>query len=339
MVDLSTTYLGLKLRNPIVASSSPLMQHVDNVKRMEDAGVAAVVLHSLFEEQIVRESFDLDHYLDYGSESFAEAVSYFPDLQTYNKGPEGYLEHLRKVKQAVRIPVIASLNGFSPGGWLRFAKEMQEAGADALELNMYYVAANPDQSCSEIEAMYLDLVNAVRAVVTIPIAIKLGSQFTALANFATRLADRGANGLVLFNRFYQPDFDLETLDVLPTLDLSHSYELRLRLQWVAMLHGRVNADLAITGGVHSGTDAIKALMAGAKVAMMTSALLHNGIDHLHTVLNEMQSWLDEKEYRSIAQLCGSMSYSSVDQPAAFERANYMKVLRAYRPVPQSAIDG
>lgn len=338
MLDLTTTYLGLSLANPLVASSSPFMQHLDNIKRMEEAGAAAVVLHSLFEEQIVLESFDLDHYLDYGAESFAEAVSYFPDLQTYNRGPEGYLEHLQKVKQAVRIPVIGSLNGFSPGGWLRYAKEMQEAGADALELNMYYVAANPEQSSSDIEALYLDLVRAVRAVVTIPIAIKLGSQFTALANFATRLVDQGANGLVLFNRFYQPDFDLESLDVLPTLDLSQSTELRLRLQWIAMLHGRVNADLAVTGGVHTGLDALKALMAGANVAMTTSALLHNGIGHLGVVLQEMRNWLEEKEYNSIAQLRGSMSYKSVEQPAAFERANYMKVLRSYKPIPQSAID-
>ncbi len=338
MPDLSTTYLGLSLKNPLVASSSPLMQHLDDLKWMEDAGVAAVVLNSLFEEQIVQESFDLDHFLDYGTESFAEAVTYFPDLKSYNRGPEGYLDHIRRAKLALSIPVIGSLNGFSPGGWLRYAKEIQDAGADALELNMYYVAANPDQSSAEVEAMYFDLVREVHACVEIPIAVKLGSQFTAFAHLAKELVQAGANAIVIFNRFYQPDLDLENLEVVPTLDLSRSYELRLRLQWVAMLYGRVNADLAVTGGVHTGLDALKAMMAGANVAMTTSALLRNGIEHSRFILNEMREWMEEHEYESVRQMRGSMSYQHVAQPAAFERANYMRVLRAYKPIPQSRIE-
>ncbi len=331
MPDLTTTYLGLKLKNPLVPSPSPLMQKLDNIKRMEDAGAAAVVLHSLFEEQIIRESENLDYYLDLGSESYAEALSYHPDLQKYNTGPDGYLEHIRKAKAAVSIPVIGSLNGVSNGGWVRYAKAIQEAGADALELNMYYVAASPTQDSVAVEKMYLDLVRAVKASVTIPVAVKVGPNFSAFANFAQCLDQLGVNGLVLFNRFYQPDFDLENLDVVPDLVLSTPTELLMRLRWVAILYGRVQANMAITGGVHTASDVLKSMMAGAKVAMMTSALLERGIEHLRSVLLDLSRWMEIHEYVSIAQMCGSMSQRAVAHPAAFERANYMKVLQSYEP--------
>ncbi len=331
MLDLTTTYLGLKLKNPLVPSSSPLMQKLDNIKRMEDAGAAAVVLHSLFEEQIARESHALDHYLNYGSESFAEAVSYFPEMIGYNRGAEGYLEHIARVKQSVSIPIIGSLNGFSTGGWLEYAREIQKAGADALELNVYYVAADPNQTSQDIEQMYLDLVREVVKSVTIPVAVKLPHFFTSFANIAQRVAWAGADGLVLFNRFYQPDFDLESLEVLPSLTLSHSNELRLRLQWVAMVYGRVDADIAVTGGVHTAEDVLKCMMAGANVAMMTSVLLERGIQYLKALRESVELWMLDHEYESIEQMRGSMSYKNVAQPAAYERANYMRVLQAYEP--------
>ncbi len=330
MIDLSTTYLGLQLRNPIVPSSSPLMQKVDNIKRMEDAGAAAVVLHSLFEEQITRESYALDHYLNLGAESHAEAMSYFPDLQSYNIGPNGYLEYIRKVKEAVAIPVIGSLNGVSTGGWVEYAKKIQEAGADALELNMYYMPAEPSQTSAQVEQMYLDLVRAIKANLRIPITVKLSLYFSAFSNMARRLAEAGANGLVLFNRFYQPDFDLETLEIAPNLELSTPDLLRVRLRWIALLYGRIQVDLAVTGGVHTANDVLKALMAGASITMMTSALLANGIDHLRTVLADLTRWMELHEYESVKQMKGSMSQRAVAQPAAFERANYMRVLQSYR---------
>ncbi|MCX7839926.1 MAG: dihydroorotate dehydrogenase-like protein [Anaerolineae bacterium] len=331
MVDLTTTYLGLKLKNPIVPSSSPLMQKVDTVKQLEDAGAAAVVLHSLFEEQIMKESELLDHYLNYGTEGYWEALSFFPDQKSYLIGADAYVEHIRKVKAAVKIPVIASLNGVSTGGWLKYAQRIQDAGADALELNMYYLAAEPQQTSRDIEEMYLELVRVLRASVRIPIAIKLGSEFTAFANFVKRLDEIGVNGIVLFNRFYQPDFNIEDLEVEPTLDLSQSYELRSRLRWVGILYGNVKADLAITGGVHTTTDVIKCMMAGARVAMMASALLQRGPAHIRTVLNEMVEWMEKHEYVSVQQMQGSMSQKSVAYPAAFERANYIKVLQSFRP--------
>ena len=329
MMDLSTTYLGLKLKNPIVPSSSPLMQKVDNIKRMEDAGAAAVVLHSLFEEQITQESEILDRSLEQGTYTYAESLTYFPDLQSYNIGPDGYLDHIRKVKAAVGIPVIASLNGASTGGWVKFAQKMQDAGADALELNTYYVAADANQNAAQIEAMYLDLVRTIKASVHIPVAVKLSAYFSAFSSFAKQLDGAGANALVLFNRFYQPDFDLENLEVVPNLDLSTSSELRMRLRWVAMLYGKVKADLAVTGGVHTTEDVLKSMMAGANIAMMTSALLHDGVDHIRGVLAGLTEWMDKHEYVSIKQMQGSMSQKSVANPAAFERANYMKVLRSY----------
>jgi len=328
-IDLSTTYLGLTLKNPLVASASPLTEDLGNVRRMEDAGAAAVVMHSLFEEQINLESQELDRYLSHGTESFAESLTYFPDLTDYNLGPDKYLEHLRRVKAAVGIPVIGSLNGVSTGGWIRYAKMMQEAGADALELNVYFIPTDPNLSSAQVEQMYLDLVRDVKATLKIPVAVKLGHSFTAMANLARRLDQAGANALVLFNRFYQPDFDLEKLEAVPALTLSSSYELLLRLHWIAILYGHIRADLAVTGGVHTAQDVLKAMMAGARVAMMTSALLRNGIGHLRTLPASLVAWMEEHEYTSIRQMQGSMSYRSIANPAAFERANYMKVLSSY----------
>jgi dihydroorotate dehydrogenase (fumarate) len=336
MIDLSTTYLGLRLTNPLVASASPLCESLDSIRAMEDAGAAAVVLHSLFEEQIERESAHLDRYLSDGTESHAEAVGYLPDVHDYNLTPDGYLEHLRRAKAAVGIPVIASLNGVSTGGWINFAKQLQQAGADALELNIFYVPTDPDLTGGAVEQMYEDVVRGVVAGVTIPVAVKVGHAFSAMANMARRLDRTGVRGLVLFNRFYLPDFDLERLEVVPRLALSNPYELLLRLHWVAILYGHVRADLAVTGGVHGTEDVLKAMMAGARVAMMTSALLKYGIDHLTSVHEGLVEWMEAREYASISQMQGSMSYRSVLEPAAFERANYMKVLASYplrRPAP------
>jgi dihydroorotate dehydrogenase (fumarate) len=329
MSDLTTTYLGLTLKNPLVASPSPLCEDLGNLRQMEDAGASAIVLHSLFEEQLTLESQDLDHFLTHGTDSFAEALTYYPDVAEYKMGPDGYLEHVRKAKAAVKIPIIGSLNGVSSGGWIRYAKKIEQAGADALELNVYYIPTDPDMSGAQVEQMYADLVRDVRASVKIPVAVKLGPYFSAMASMARRLDQAGANGLVLFNRFYQPDFDLEKLEVTPNLVLSRSDELRLRLTWVGILYGRVKADMAITGGVHTAEDVIKSMMAGARVAMMTSALLRNGIAYLKTLQDGILDWMEKHEYTSIRQMQGSMSQKSVAEPAAFVRANYMKVLRSY----------
>jgi dihydroorotate dehydrogenase (fumarate) len=329
VIDLGTTYLGLRLRNPLVASASPLGESLDSIRRMEDAGVAAVVLPSLFEEQITLESHWLDRQLTQGSESTAEALTYFPDMTTYNLGPEGYLEHVRRAKAAVSIPVIGSLNGISTGGWISYARKIEEAGADALELNVYFIPTDPQVTGSQLEQMYVDLVGDVAASVKIPLAVKLGHAFTAVANLARRLDQVGAKGLVLFNRFYQPDFDLDALAVVPRLTLSSSYEVLLRLHWVAILHGRVRADLAVTGGVHTAEDVLKCMMAGARVTMMASALLKHGVEHLRRVRDDLLRWMDAHEYSSIEQMQGSMSQRAVAEPAAFERANYLKVLSSY----------
>lgn len=329
MTDLSTTYLGLTLKNPLVVSASPLSEDVANIRRMEDAGAAAVVLHSLFEEQISLESHELDRYLSYGTESFAESLTYFPEMRTYNLGPEGYLEHVRRAKAAVKIPVIGSLNGVSTGGWIKYARKIQEAGADALELNLYFIPTDSKMTGAQVEQMYVDLVRDVKASVGIPVAVKLNHFFSAMANMAQCLDESGADALVLFNRFYQPDFDLENLEVVHSLTLSSSYEVLLRLHWVAILYGHIRADLAITGGIHTAQDVLKAMMAGARVAMMTSALLKHGIDHLARVRADVVAWMEEHEYTSIRQMQGSMSYRSVANPSAFERANYMKVLSSY----------
>jgi dihydroorotate dehydrogenase (fumarate) len=329
MIDLTTTYLGLKLRNPLVVSPSPLSEQIGNILRMEDAGASAVVLHSLFEEQILIESQDLDDKLSAGTESFAESLSYFPDLSHYKIGPDAYLELIRKAKQAVNIPIIASLNGTSTGGWIKYAMQMEQAGADALELNIFFVANDPKLSSEQVEELYTSLVSHVKASVKIPVAVKLAPYFSAMASMAKKLDQAGANGLVLFNRFYQPDFDLETLDVKPTLGLSTSNELLLRLHWVATLYGQVKADIAVTGGVHTAQDVLKAMMAGGRVAMTTSAILHHGIEHLETILADLRAWMEEHEYESIQQMQGSMSRQKVADPAAFSRANYMKVLSSY----------
>jgi len=329
MADLSTKYLGLNLKSPLVASAGPLAKDVGHILHMEEAGISAVVLHSLFEEQITLEGDSLDRHLSGGTESYSESLSYFPDLGSYNIGPDGYVEHIRKAKQAVDIPVIGSLNGVSTGGWIRYAKLIEEAGADALELNLYYMPTNPKAGAAEVEQMYTDLVSHVKASIKIPVAIKLGPYFSSIPNMAARLDEAGADGLVLFNRFYQPDFDLETKEVVPSLTLSNSSELLLRLHWVALLYGHVKCDMAITGGVHTAEDVLKSMMAGAKVAMMTSVMLEQGIDVIGKLQADLAEWMEKNEYESIQQMQGSMSASKVADPAAFERANYMKVLSTY----------
>lgn len=330
MIDLTTSYLGLPLKNPLVASSSPLTEDLSNLRKMEDAGAAAVVMHSLFEEQITLASVELDHSLNAGTESFAESLSYLPELRHYNLGPDGYLEHLVQAKAAVSIPVIASLNGTSLGGWVKFAQIIEQAGVDGLELNIYYLPLDSDTTGAEVEQSYCDLIAAVRSTVRIPLAVKIGPYFSSLANLAPRLVRAGADALVLFNRFYEPDFDLETLDVVPTVALSASVELLLRLHWVALLHGQIQADLAVTGGVHSAADVLKAMMAGAQVAMMTSALLKNGISHIAKVRVDLLRWMEEHEYESIRQMQGSMCSNALPHPSALSRVNYMRVLSSYR---------
>jgi dihydroorotate dehydrogenase (fumarate) len=328
-IDLSTTYLGLKLKNPLVASSSPMCGDVGNIRRMEDAGAAAVVLHSLFEEQIEIESMELDRQLASASERGAESTTHLPELASHYVGPEQYLKHIGKAKEAVKIPIIASLNGSTRGGWLAYAREMEQAGADALELNVYHIEVSPDVAAEPVEAKYVEIVREVKNTVKIPVAVKLGPYFSSMANMAKKMDGAGADALVLFNRFYQPDYDLEALEVVPNLILSNSHELLLRLHWIAVLYGRVRADLALTGGVHTAQDVIKAMMAGARVAMMTSALLKRGISYLDTVCTEVLVWMGEHEYDSIRQMQGSMSRNAVPQPSAFERANYLKVLSSY----------
>jgi dihydroorotate dehydrogenase (fumarate) len=327
-MDLTTKYLGLTLKNPLVVSASPLSEDLAKIRKVEDAGAAAIVMHSLFEEQIALESEQLDRSLSTG-DSYAESLSYFPDLESYRLGPDAYLENLSKAKAAVKIPVIASLNGVSAGNWIRYAKKMQEAGADALELNIYSIPTDPKVSAQEVEGGYCDLVRAVKGSVQIPVAVKLGPFFTAMVNMAQKLDRAGADGLVLFNRFYQPDFDLEALEIVPSLQLSTPYELLLRLHWVAILYGKVRPDLAVTGGVHSSYDVLKTMMAGAQIAMMTSAILKRGIEHITTVLAELKTWMEEHEYESIHQMQGSMSQKSVADPKSFLRGNYVKVLSSY----------
>jgi len=328
-LDLTTTYLGLQLKNPLVASASPLSKKVDMVRRLEDAGTAAVVMYSLFEEQITHESHELDHYLERGTHSYAEALNYFPDLDNYNLGPEPYLEHLYRIKQAVSIPIIASLNGVSSGGWVEYAHKIEQAGADALELNIYYLSTDINLSGAELEQSYIDLVRDIRARVSLPLAIKLSPFFTSIPNMAKRLVDAGANGLVLFNRFYQPNFDLDELKVVPDLELSNSQELRLPLRWIAILYGSVAADFALTSGVHTGHDVLKAIMAGSSVAMLASELLAHGPDRLPHIIADIERWMEENEYESITQMKGCMSQRAVAEPAAFERANYMKALNSF----------
>ena len=329
MSDLSTKYLGLNLKSPLVASASPLCESLDNIKRLEDHSLAAVVLPSLFEEQLALESLAVDADLSRGSESFPESANFFPDLQTYNLGPDGYLDLIRQAKESVRIPVIASLNGSSAGGWLQYARLMEEAGADAIELNIYSIVTDPAISGAEVEQGYIDLVRHLKHSIRVPLAVKLSHFFSAPANMAVRLDEARADAIVLFNRFYQPDLDVENLEVTPNLTLSRPEELLLRLHWAAILFGHVRADIGITGGVHSARDVVKCVLAGARVAFMTSALLRNGVQHAAHVLTELNRWLDEHEYGSVQQMCGSMSHDSVPDPSAFERGNYMKVLSSY----------
>ncbi|HEY2457773.1 MAG TPA: dihydroorotate dehydrogenase-like protein [Candidatus Acidoferrum sp.] len=329
MSDLSTKYLGLNLKCPLMASASPLCDSVDNIKRLEDNGIAGVVLPSLFEEQLELESMTVDADLVRGTDSFPESTNFLPDLQNYNMGPDAYLELIRHAKEAVNIPVIASINGITDGGWLQFAKLMEEAGADAIELNIYSIPTDPATSGNEVEQGYVDLVRHLKRSIRIPLAVKLSPFFSAPANIGVRLDEARVDALVLFNRFYQPDLDIEQLEVLPSLTLSRPEELLLRLHWTAILSGHVRADLGITGGVHSSRDVLKCILAGAKVAFMTSALLRNGVHHAGYVLAEVKRWLDEHEYSSIQQMCGSMSHGAVSDPTAFERGNYMKVLSSY----------
>jgi dihydroorotate dehydrogenase (fumarate) len=329
-MDLTTTYMGMKLKNPLVPSASPLSRSVDGLKELEDAGASAVVLYSIFEEQFSNEARELTHFLSHGTESFAEALTYFPKPDEFNLGPEEYLELIAKAKKSVGIPIIGSLNGYSTGGWISHAKKMQEAGADALELNVYYIPTDSTRSAEEIETMYIDILKAVKKSVKIPVAMKMSPYFSSFANMAKRLDEAGADALVLFNRFYQPDIDLDRLEVVPNVTLSTSNSIRLPLRWIAILYGHVKADLAATSGVHSADDVLKLLMGGAGVTMLCSSLLRNGPRHITTILNNLKQWMDEREYESVVQMRGSMSQKSVAEPAAFERANYMKAINRYR---------
>ena len=329
-MDLTTTYMGLQLKNPIVPSASPLSKHLDTIKQMEDAGAAAVVMYSLFEEQISHEQKELNHFLSQGTESFQEAMSYFPEAEEYHLGPEEYLNHIRQAKESTSIPIIGSLNGVSNGGWMEYAKKIEEAGADALELNVYYIAANSNFKGDEVERIYLEDLKRVKEHIGIPVAMKLSPFFSSMSHMAKQLDDAGADALVLFNRFYQPDFDLDELEVVPTVNLSSSQENRLPLRWIAILHGHVKASMAATTGIHTANDVLKMLMAGADVTMMCSALLHHGPQYIATVLNDLKLWMEEKEYDSVSQMKGSMSQKSVAEPAAFERANYMKALNNWK---------
>ena len=334
MTDLSTTYLGLNLKNPLVASASPLSKKLDSARKLEESGIAAIVMYSLFEEQIIRESLEFDHILSRGADSFPEAPTHLPDGGLYGISPQKYLNQVTSLKRSLNIPVIGSLNGFSRGGWTNYARKIQEAGADALELNMYYLATDPNLSSSDIEDMQIDLVAEVKSAITIPLAVKISPFLTSVPNFAKRLIEAGANGLVLFNRFYQPDFDLEELEVVHSLDLSTSAELRLPLRWISILYGKINADLALTSGIHTSRDLLKAMMAGAQVGMIASELLWDGsLKRVDEILSHTRTWMEEHEYQSIKQMQGSMSQKSVKDPEAFERANYMKVLNSFRELP------
>src|SRR5512139_1346621 len=333
MTDLSAHYLGLKLKNPLIASASPLSERVETVKQMEQAGLGAVVMYSLFEEQIIHESLELDHYLNYGTESFAEALTYLPDTGRYSLGPEKYVDHVKRLKDAVTIPVIGSLNGVSSGGWVQYAKRIEEAGADALELNIYYLPFDPSLTSAGLEENYIQLVKDVRREIKIPLAVKVSPFLTGVANVLKQFAEAGADGLVLFNRFYQPDIDLEKMEIAPSLVLSTSSELRMPLRWVALLYGQIKADFAITSGVHTSEDVIKSMMAGASAAMMASELLKNGTKRIPEILSGMQLWMETNEYESIAQMKGSMSAQAVRQPGSLRRSNYIKVLNSFRYLP------
>ncbi len=333
MADLTTTYLGLKLKNPIIPSASPMSRDLGGIRRLEDAGASAIVMYSLFEEQISHDSQQLDHYMNFGLESHPEAMSYFPEMKSYNIGPQEYLNLVRDAKEAVNIPVIASLNGASVGGWTRYAKLMEQAGADALELNVYYIPTDPKMDSAAVEQRYYQIVRSVRDTIKIPLAVKIGPFFSSMAFVCKRLCEEGADGLVLFNRFYQPDLDIKNMEVAPDLVLSTSEELRLRLRWAAILHGKITSDIAVTGGVHTHEDVLKSVMAGADAVQMASELLRNGPKRISQILKDVEQWMEQNEYRSISQMKGSLSQMKVADPAMFERANYMKVLQSYRSDP------
>ncbi len=329
-MDLSTKYLGMTLKSPLVASASPLSEDVNNIKKLEEAGVGAVVLHSLFEEQIRLEQEEYNYHTTQGTESFAESLSYFPEVEDYKLGPELYLDHIRKAKAAVDIPIIASLNGSTLGGWTQYAKEMEQAGADAIELNIYFIQTDIDLPGSEVEKQYVEILKAVKSVVKIPVALKLSPYFSNFANMAKQFDDAGADALVLFNRFYQPDIDLEEFEVTPNLMLSQSSAMRLPMRWIAILRDRIKADLAATSGIHTGTDVIKMLLVGANVTMLCSALLKHGINHVKNIEDHMKQWMRENDYSSVTELQGSMSQKKTTNPGSFERAQYMKAITKYQ---------
>lgn len=329
-MDLTTTYMGLNLKNPIVPSSSPLSEEVDNIKRMEDAGAGAVVMFSIFEEQIKRDAEMIDLYTSYGTEHYAEMLSFFPEMDEYNVGPDSYVELIEKAVQTTDIPIIGSLNGITNDAWIDYSKQIEQAGAAGLELNVFYVPTNPDKSGAEIEQLYLDIVKGVKAAVSIPVAVKLNPFFSSMAHMAGQLDQAGADALVLFNRFYQPDFNLEKLEVEPTLQLSTPAEIRLPLLWLSVLYGKVEASLAATTGVHSAEQVVKYLMAGADVTMVASAMLKHGIDHIGVLVRDLQKWMDEHEYDAVSTMKGSMSQNSVENPSVFERANYIKMLKRWK---------
>ncbi|MBN2367103.1 MAG: dihydroorotate dehydrogenase-like protein [Calditrichaeota bacterium] len=330
-MDLTTTYMGLKLKNPLVLAASPISAEVDLVKKAEDSGAAAVVMYSLFEEQINHEIEEIDYFLSQGTERFAESLTYFPEPEEFaNLHAEDYLKLITKLKESIDIPVIGSLNGVSVGGWMDYAKKIEEAGADALELNIYYIATDPELTAEKVENLYLEDLQTVKKAVKIPVAIKLGPYFSAFANLATNLDKNGADALVLFNRFYQPDIDLKNLEVFPNLKLSTSNELRLPLRWIAILYGRIKASLAASTGVHTPEDIIKCMMVGADIATMASVLLASGVEKVAELLQGVEQWMTENEYESVKQMKGSMSYQAISDPAAFERANYIKTLQSFR---------
>jgi len=330
-MNLKTTYLGLTLRTPLVVSASPLSDSLDNIQRMEDAGASAVVLYSLFEEQIRYERYELHQHTTQGTESYPEALSYFPDPHELFVGPEAYLKHITSAKKAASIPIIASLNGSTPSGWTSFAKQIEQAGADALELNLYFVPTDMKLSGAELEHQYIEIVRAVRSEITIPMAVKASPFFTNFANMAKRFTEAGANGLVLFNRFYQPDIELESLEVAPNVFYSTPMAMRLPLRWIAILYDRVSASLAATSGIHRGTDALKMLMAGADVTMLCSVLMRHGIERIRVIEEEMVNWMREHEYESVEQLKGSLSHKNCSDPSAFERAQYMRAVGVHKP--------
>ncbi len=329
-MNLQTTYLGLPLRNPVMPGASPLVDQLDNVRRLEDAGAAAIVMHSLFEEQIANDQLSEFAHTENPAESFSEATSYFPRMEDYALGPDRYLEQIAKIKSMVGIPVIGSINGISLGGWTDHAKLIEQAGADALELNVYYVATDPEESGVAVEQRTLDILEAVRGSVAMPVAVKLSPFFSSPGHFAKQLDAAGASGLILFNRFYQPDIDTEELEATHRLDLSNSTELRLRLRWAAILHGHLKADIALSGGVHTVEDIIKAIMCGANAVQVVSSLLKYGPSHIGSLIQGLRHWLEDHEYDSVDQMRGSMSLKNCPDPSVFERANYLRVLQLWK---------